>query len=101
MRNLLVAAALAVGVLLASVSAAEETIGLDELADAFGWDFESEVTVETLGDGFYVLFGVGGNIAVSVGENGTLIVDDQFPEMIPKVGDAIRAIGGGARLPSA
>ena len=32
-----------------------------------------------------VLFGVGGNIAVSVGPQGVLIVDDQFPEVMPKI----------------
>ena len=79
---------------LAGPSVAEETVGLDELAAAFGWDMESaEVTVERLNDGFYVFFGVGGNIAVSVGENGTLIVDDQFPQMMDRIDEALAAVG--------
>lgn len=87
--------AAAAALLMGSMTAtAEETLSLDELADAFGWDFESaEVTVQTLADGFHVLFGVGGNIAVSVGENGTLIVDDQFPQMMERIDEALAAIG--------
>ena len=42
---------------------------------------------------FYVLFGIGGNIGVSVGANGTLIVDDQFPQMMPKINAALDGIG--------
>jgi glyoxylase-like metal-dependent hydrolase (beta-lactamase superfamily II) len=74
--------------------AAEETLALEELATAFGWDFEStEITVETLSEGFYVLFGVGGNIGVSIGANGTLIVDDQFPQMMGRIDEALAALG--------
>jgi len=82
-------------VLSAPVSlAGEGPLTLDELATAFGWDFESaEVTVQTLGDDFYVLFGVGGNIAVSIGDDGTLLVDDQFPQMLDRIDDALAALG--------
>ena len=72
-----------------------EELSLSELLERFGWDFEAtEIITEKVGDGLYVLFGVGGNIAVSVGEQGVLIVDDMFPEMIPKVEAAIKEIGG-------
>jgi glyoxylase-like metal-dependent hydrolase (beta-lactamase superfamily II) len=75
----------------------DEALALPELLDAFGWSFaESEVTTEKVRGNVHVLFGVGGNIGVSVGSQGVLIVDDQFPEMAAKVGDAIRSIGGGA-----
>ena len=71
----------------------DEPMNLDELMSAFGWDFAAtEITTEKVTDGLYVLFGIGGNIGVSVGPQGVLIVDDQFPQMIPKVGDAIRAV---------
>ncbi|MEM7080758.1 MAG: MBL fold metallo-hydrolase [Pseudomonadota bacterium] len=80
-----------------SVGAHDEPMTLDELLAAFNWDLKSaEIRTEKVADNFYVLFGIGGNIGVSVGPQGVLIVDDQFPELIPKVGDAIRAIGGGA-----
>jgi cyclase len=62
---------------------------------AFGWDFESaEVTTQDLGQGLHVLFGIGGNIVVSLGEDGTFIVDDQFEGMIPKVVKTIGDLGG-------
>ena len=37
-----------------------------------------------------MLFGLGGNIAVSVGAQGTLIVDAEFPELVPRYLAAIR-----------
>ena len=81
----------------ATVFAHDEPVNLDELMSAFGWDFDSaEIRTEKVTDNLYVLFGIGGNIGVSIGPQGVLIVDDQFPQMMPKVGDAIRAIGGGA-----
>ncbi len=54
------------------------------------------ITTQKLADDFYVLFGVGGNIVVSIGENGVLIVDDQFPQMVPKYRATIGELGGGA-----
>jgi len=84
----------AIAILCAAQTHAEETMHLDELATAFGWDFESaQVTVESLAEGFHVLFGVGGNIAVSIGEDGTLLVDDQFPQMIDRIDEALAALG--------
>jgi len=80
-----------------SVRASDDVLSLDELLAVFNWNLpEVEIRTEKVTDNFYVLFGAGGNIGVSLGAQGVLIVDDQFPEMIPKVGDAIRAIGGGA-----
>ena len=74
---------------------AQDSMKLPELMQAFGWDFEStEIKAEKVADDFYVLFGVGGNIAVSVGEQGVLLVDDQFPQMMPKIEAAINELGG-------
>jgi len=54
-----------------------------------------EIKTEKVGDGLYVLFGNGGNIGVSVGADGVLIVDDgQFPQLVPRNLEAIRAVGG-------
>ena len=53
------------------------------------------ITIQTLADNFHVLFGVGGNILVSIGANGVLIVDDQFPQMVPKYKATIGELGGG------
>jgi cyclase len=54
----------------------------------------AEIRTEKVGDGLYVLFGLGGNIAVSVGAQGVLAVDTQFPELVPRYLAAIRALGG-------
>jgi cyclase len=53
---------------------------------------KAEVKLEKLADGLYMLTGVGGNIAVSVGEDGVLIVDDQYAPMVPKIQEAIRGV---------
>ena len=50
---------------------------------------------EKIADNFYVLFGVGGNIVLSIGANGVLLVDDQFPQMVPKYKATIGQLGGG------
>jgi glyoxylase-like metal-dependent hydrolase (beta-lactamase superfamily II) len=57
----------------------------------------SEVEIETqrLGDGLFVLFGAGGNILASIGDDGVLVVDTQFPETVPLYRAAIRELGGG------
>lgn len=65
-----------------------------QIYTAFGWDFDkAEIKTQKIADGFYVLFGLGGNIAVSVGKDGTLIVDDQFPQLMPKIKAALKEIG--------
>jgi len=75
--------------------AVPKPVSLDRLMKAFGWDMEnSEIKVHTVSDKLHVLFGVGGNIAVSVGDDGVLVVDDQFPEMMPKIKSAIKKLGG-------
>lgn len=72
-----------------------DPVTLNQLLVAFGWDMDStEIKVHTLNDNFHVLFGIGGNIAVSVGDDGVLVVDDQFPEMMPKIKAAIKKLGG-------
>ncbi len=74
---------------------AHEAMNLDQLMKAFGWNFETaEIKTEKVTDRLHVLFGIGGNIAVSTGDNGVLVVDDQFPQMIPKVMKAIGDLGG-------
>ena len=37
-------------------------------------------------------YGVGGNIAVSIGRDGVLIVDDQLPLIFPKIKEAIKRL---------
>jgi cyclase len=68
---------------------------LEEISQAFGWDLDAtEIETERVTDGLSVLFGAGGNIAVTVGDQGVLVVDDQFPELADKIRAAIKALGG-------
>ena len=63
--------------------------------DAFGWNFdEAEITIEKISDNVHVLFGLGGNILVSTGDDGVLLVDDQMPELKYKILRSLRKIGG-------
>lgn len=94
LRNALIAA---MAWLALSATAAEDVMSLDQLLTQFSWDLDAmEIRTEQVGENLYVLFGAGGNIGASVGPDGVLIVDDQFPEMIPKVNTAIAELGGGA-----
>ena len=53
-----------------------------------------DVKIETvqLSDQVYMLLGRGGNIGVSVGEDGVFAIDDQFAPLTPKIIAAIKAI---------
>ena len=46
---------------------------------------EVTITTEKVAEGVYVLFGQGGNIGVSVGEDGVFVIDDQFAPLTPKI----------------
>ena len=48
---------------------------------------------EEVAGGILMLIGAGGNIAVSNGRDGTLIVDSQFAELVPKIQAALEAVG--------
>ena len=74
---------------------AHEYLSFEELTAAFGMDFENtEVRIQTVGEGLHVLFGAGGNVMVTVGDNGVLMVDSQFEQMVPKLEQAVRDLGG-------
>lgn len=64
---------------------------------------QARIRAERVTDGLHVLFGEGegviaGNIAVSIGPQGVLLVDDQFPEMAPKYKAEIRELGGSGEI---
>ncbi|WP_405233204.1 MBL fold metallo-hydrolase [Lentisalinibacter salinarum] len=50
----------------------------DDMADV-------EIGVTDLGDGLYMLTGRGGNMGLSVGEDATFLIDDQFAPLTPKI----------------
>src|SRR5688572_23260485 len=51
-----------------------------------------EIRIEQLAPGVAVLFGAGGNIGLSYGEDGTVIVDDQYAPLTPKILAAIATL---------
>ena len=51
------------------------------------------VTSEKLAPGVAVLFGQGGNIGVSYGADGTVLVDDQFAPLTPMIQAAVAELG--------
>ena len=51
-----------------------------------------QVRAQQLRGGVYVLFGAGGNIGLSVGDDAAFIVDDQFAPLTPKIVAAIGRI---------
>ncbi|NQV69981.1 MAG: MBL fold metallo-hydrolase [Pseudohongiella sp.] len=57
---------------------------------AIAQDFDAiEITTIPVRDNIYLLQGSGGNIGVSIGDDGTLIVDDQFAPLSNKIAAAI------------
>lgn len=52
-----------------------------------------EMKAEKLAPGVAVLFGAGGNIGVSYGEDGTVLIDDQFAPLTAKIQAAVAALG--------
>ena len=75
---------------------ANKILSTDEAVVALlGSPDETEIRIQKITENLYLFFGLGGNIAVSIGDDGVLIVDDQVPSLIPKIKDAIKEIGGG------
>ena len=57
----------------------------------------SDVEIRTIpvAEGIYMLVGQGGNIGLSVGENGPFVVDDQFAPLTEKIQAAIAEVSDG------
>ena len=51
-----------------------------------------EVKVEQLAPGVAVLFGAGGNIGLSYGADGNVLIDDQYAPLTPKILAAVRTL---------
>jgi glyoxylase-like metal-dependent hydrolase (beta-lactamase superfamily II) len=52
-----------------------------------------EVKATKVGGNVFMLQGAGGNIAASVGEDGIVLVDDEFAPLAPKIAAALKALG--------
>src|SRR5215212_6949666 len=62
-------------------------------ATAQNRDFSKvEVKAQKVAGNVYMLTGAGGNIGVSVGDDGVVIVDDQFAPLAPKIREALKGI---------
>jgi len=55
---------------------------------------QNEVVIKTIqvSNSVYMLVGQGGNIGVSVGDDGVFVIDDQFARLTPKILDAIKEL---------
>ena len=60
-------------------------------ADRFA---DVNITTQQVTENVYMLQGAGGNIGVSSGTDGTLIIDDQFASLAGKIESALRELGG-------
>ncbi len=61
-------------------------------ADRFA---DVKVTAQTVNGSVHMLTGAGGNVGVSVGEDGTLIIDDQYAPLAGRIQEALNGLGGG------
>src|SRR5215475_1501305 len=52
-----------------------------------------EIKVTKVAGNIYMLQGAGGNIAASVGDDGIVIVDDQYAPLADKIAAALKGIG--------
>ena len=51
-----------------------------------------QITTEKVSDNLYVLFGSGGNIGLSVGDDGAFLIDDQYAPLTSKILAAIKKV---------
>ena len=60
-----------------------------------------EVTVSHVAGNIYQIRGEGGNIGMSVGEDGIVLIDDQFAPLTEKILAAIRSVSAPGSIRSA
>lgn len=83
--------------LAAGCQKATDTQPIAEPAPAPAADPMASVTIETtpVAGPVFLLVGAGGNIGVSAGDDGVVLIDDQFAPLAPKILAAVRALGHG------
>lgn len=67
-------------------------LGLSTLVSAQGRFDNVKINVEPVSENIYMLTGAGGNIGVSVGDEGVFMIDDQFAPLSEKIQAAIKKI---------
>ena len=75
-----------------TVSNSKVTSTEEYARNAWGNLETAEVTTRKVNENLFLLYGLGGNIAVSTGNDGVLIVDSQIPIIFPKVMKAIKKL---------
>ncbi len=92
MRKLMCAAAVALFAITAFAQGTPAGTGVARAA-AEQQDFSNvQIKVTKVAGTVYMLEGAGGNIGVSVGEDGIVLVDDQFAPLAPKIKEALKGI---------
>jgi len=72
------------------------SVGMTNSSDAQQDMSKVEITTTDLGSGIYMLKGAGGNIGLSVGDDGVFMVDDQFAPLTEKIQAAITKVSNKA-----
>lgn len=67
-------------------------LGLSTLVSAQGRFDKVEINVEPVSENIYMLTGPGGNIGISVGDEGVFMIDDQFAPLSEKIQTAIKKV---------
>lgn len=75
-----------------TVSNSKVTSTEEYARNAWGNLETAEVTTKKVNESLFLLYGLGGNIAVSTGNDGVLIVDSQIPIIFPKIMKAIKKL---------
>lgn len=75
-----------------TVSNSKVTSTEEYARNAWGNLETAEVTTRKVNENLFLLYGLGGNIAVSKGNDGVLIVDSQIPIIFPKIMEAIKKL---------
>ena len=75
--------------------ATADEVDLDTLVKRFGGDLATaQVSTETLADGIHVMRATGGAVLVTIGGDGVLLIDDQYPQTATRIQAAIHELGG-------
>ena len=92
MRGLFYSLSLLLILLNTTVSNSKVTSTEEYARNAWGNLETAEVTTRKVNENLFLLYGLGGNIAVSKGNDGVLIVDSQIPIIFPKIMKAIKKL---------
>lgn len=78
--------------ILAAYSQAKTTANATPHAETVEAPAKPNITSQDLGNGFYVLFGPGGNIGISTGEDGVYMIDDKFSRFGQEIIDVVATL---------